>query len=176
MKDRIALGIFSTVALALALTTLACGFGGNNQTQQPDQAVAPITIGDDLTAIDLCQAIPRANIEAVLGRELSSNPQPFSDFAGQPAAGCSYDGGSDSQQAYFGYVVLLPLEAFENQPRNQETQVSGIGDAAYLTNGADARQLWVKIEGKAAFVVAFGDAPNETGAQAIARLLAAAIR
>jgi len=51
-----------------------------------------------------------------------------------------------------------------------------MGVSAYLNNGADARQLWVRVDDKVAFVVAFGDVPNEEGAKAIARLVLAAIR
>jgi len=36
--------------------------------------------------------------------------------------------------------------------------------------------LWVKVNERVAFVVAFGDKPNEAGAQAIAKLVVAAIQ
>jgi len=58
----------------------------------------------------------------------------------------------------------------------QNVAVSGIGQEAYFNNGADARQLWVKMNEQVAFVVAFGDLEKEEGAQAIAKLLAAAIK
>ena len=54
--------------------------------------------------------------------------------------------------------------------------VSGIGDQAYFNGGSDERQLWVKIDDKVAFVVTFGDVPNEEGAKAIAKLLVEAIQ
>ncbi len=54
--------------------------------------------------------------------------------------------------------------------------MGGFGDSAYFNNGADARQLWVKIDNRVAFVVAFGDVPWEDGAKAIAKLVAAAIQ
>jgi hypothetical protein len=73
-------------------------------------------------------------------------------------------------------VVLTPVSTYGEQPLYQESEVSGIGDEAYFNNGADARQLWVKIGDKVAFVVAFGDVPKEAGAKAIAQLVAAAIR
>ena len=47
---------------------------------------------------------------------------------------------------------------------------------AYFNNGADTRQLWVKMNDQVAFVVAFGDLAKEAGAQAIAKLVAAAIK
>jgi hypothetical protein len=49
-------------------------------------------------------------------------------------------------------------------------------DSACLNNGVDARQLWVKINGKVAFVVAFGDRPIEVGAKALTRLIVATIK
>ena len=58
----------------------------------------------------------------------------------------------------------------------KKVDVSGIGDSAYFNNGADARQLRVKLNNKVVFVVAFGDVPKEAGAQAIAKLLAAVIK
>lgn len=58
----------------------------------------------------------------------------------------------------------------------QNVSVQGIGESAYLNNGADVRQLWAKVNDRVALVVAFGDKPNEEGAKAIARLVAAATR
>jgi hypothetical protein len=51
-----------------------------------------------------------------------------------------------------------------------------MGISAYFNNGADARQLWVKVTDKVALVVAFGDVPNEEGSRAIAKLVLAAIK
>ena len=54
-------------------------------------------------------------------------------------------------------------------------EVTGIGSEAYFNNGGDTRQLWVKIDNRVAFVVAFGDIANEDYEKAIARLLVTAI-
>jgi hypothetical protein len=69
-----------------------------------------------------------------------------------------------------------PLEVYENQPLNQKEDVAGIGDGAYFNKGGDARQLWVKLNNKVAFVIGFGDVAKDEGAQSLARLLAAAIK
>ncbi len=53
--------------------------------------------------------------------------------------------------------------------------MNGIGERAYFNNGADARQLWVKVGDRVAFVVAFGDETNEEAATALAKRIAAAI-
>jgi hypothetical protein len=165
-------------ALLFSLSSLACGlFNSSSSYAEPTKSITPITIGSDLTAIDLCQAIPKEDIEAVMGRKLVSVPERFEYYDTGGSSGCMYDAGKDQDgEAHFGYVVLTPLSEYDNQPLYQNVDVSGIGDEAYFNNGADARQLWVKIDDKVAFVVAFGDVPNEEGAQAIAELMVAAIR
>ncbi len=161
----------------LVFTSLSCGFSGSDTTSKPAQPIPPIPVGSDLTKINVCQAIPTADIEAVMGRKLVGEPQRFDYYSTQGASGCTYDAGEDSSgTAYFAYVVLTPIGVYNDQPLYQNSSLSGIGDEAYLNNGADARQLWVRIDDKLAFVVAFGDQPNDSGAEAIARLLAAAIR
>lgn len=47
---------------------------------------------------------------------------------------------------------------------------------AAVSTGADARQLWVKVNDNLAFVVAIDDRPHEEGARTIASYLTAAIR
>jgi hypothetical protein len=163
-------------ASALLLAGLACGLP-TAIPQQPDATLTPITIGSDLTKIDVCKLIPQEDIEAVMERQLVDPPKPFGYYDTNGTSGCKYDGGIDaSGNATFGYVVLTPVSVYSEQPLYQNESVSGIGDSAYFNNGADARQLWVKIDDKVAFVVAFGDRPNEDGAKAIAKLVVAAIR
>src|SRR5436305_8696627 len=71
---------------------------------EPKVAIAPITISDDLTKIDLCRAIPKEDIEAVMGRKLVSAPKPFEFYDTQGTSGCSYDGGKDAdKEATYGY-------------------------------------------------------------------------
>jgi hypothetical protein len=138
--------------------------------------IAPITIGQDLTAIDLCRAIPTATMEAVLGRTLVKAPQRFDYYNTPGASGCAYAAQKEaSGAAHYGYVVLTPIDVYHNQPRYHTVEVSGIGERAYFNNGADTRQLWVQVNDQVAFVVAFGDVASEEGEQAIARLLVAAI-
>ena len=174
MKN-IQLGSVLPAICVLFLGTLACG-GGTTPTQ-PTALIAPITITNDLTQINLCQAIPQEDIEAVMGRKLDKAPEPFSYYDTGGSSGCQYEAKKDSDgEAHFGYVVLTPVAEYDNQPLYLNTDVSGLGDEAYFNNGADARQLWVKIDNKVAFVVAFGDVENEAGAKAIATLLLAAIR
>lgn len=169
-------GVHLTVSVAiLGFAVLACGQTANFST--PTQPVAPMTIAGDLTQIDVCAAIPQGDIEAVMGSKLAKAPERFEYYETGGTSGCWYEAKKDADgEAHFGYVVLTPVQVYEDQPLYMNVEVAGIGDAAYFNNGADARQLWVRIDEKVAFVVAFGDLPREEGAQALARLVAAAIR
>ena len=161
---------------ALLLSSLACG-GTNPEPKAPTLPIAPIAVGNDLTQIDICQAIPPEDIEAVMGLKLAKPPEQFEYFDSAGTSGCWYkaEKGADGE-AHFGYIALTPIEVNYSQPLYQDEDVFDIGTEAYFNNGAAARELWVRIEDKAAFVVAFGDVPNEEGCKAIARLLAAAIK
>src|SRR5712692_5991816 len=158
------------------IVVLACRQTTTTRSE-PKAAVAPITVSSDLTRIDLCQAIPKEDIEAVMGRKLTDAPKHFEFYDTAGTSGCSYDAGKDSSgEAHYGYVVLTPLDVYEKQPLYKNVDVSGIGDSAYFNNGGDTRQLWVKINGKVAFVIGFGDVENEDGATTLAKLVAAAIK
>jgi len=166
------------VVTILIIAALACGpLGGGGAAPSSSGTVAPITIGPDLTQIDVCAAVPQSIMEGAIGRKLVSSPEKFNFYDTAGASGCTYDAGKDSNnQAYYGYVVLTPLAEYDNQPLYQNKDISGVGDAAYFNNGADARQLWVRIDGKVAFVVAVGDVADEAKEQEVAKLVAAAIR
>jgi hypothetical protein len=143
----------------------------------PTAPITPITIGDDLTAIDLCQAIPQEDIETVMGTKLIQEPTRYEYRNADGTSGCFYKAQTDSdREQHFGYVILTPVEVYDNHQMFEEVEVSGIGDAAHFTSGADARQLWVKVDDKVAFVVAFGDVAREEGAKAIAKLMVEAIQ
>lgn len=164
----------ATVTL-LTFAALACGQAP--PAAEPKTPVAPISLGAGITTIDVCQAIPQEDIEAVMGRRLVSPPKRFEYYDAAGTRGCTYDSGKDSAGgAHFGYVVLTPVGVYNNQPLYRNVAVSGLGQSAYFNNGADARQLWVKIDDRTAFVVAFGDEPNEAGTRAIAELVLAALR
>ena len=138
--------------------------------------IAAITLGQDLTTIDLCRAIPTEDIEAVLGRKLAKAPERFDFYKTPGASGCTYEAAKEaSGEAHYGYVVLTPVAVYAQQPLYLNVDVNGIGSEAYFNNGGDTRQLWVKIDNRVAFVVAFGDIANEDYEKAIARLLVTAI-
>lgn len=163
--------------VALVIAALACGPVGGGSAPQITGTVSPMTIGPDLTQIDVCAAVPASIMEGAIGRKLTGAPTKFNFYDTPKVSGCMYDAGKDSSgQAYYGYVALAPVEDYDNQPLYQQKAVTGIGDEAYFNNGADTRQLWVRIKGKVAFVVAVGDVADESKEQAVAQLVAAAIK
>lgn len=166
--------LFFLVAIIFILSFSACAGGAPAEPQGP---IDPITITDDLTSIDLCQAIPQVDIETVMRVKLVEAPTRYTLRNTEGTSGCYYEGPTDSdRERHFGYVILTPLEVYENQTLNQKEDVAGIGDGAYFNKGGDARQLWVKLNNKVAFVIGFGDVAKDEGAQDLARLLAAAIK
>ncbi len=162
----------------LFLSVLGCSLSGTSSSvKEPTSPIAPLSLSEGLKAVDVCSAIPAADFEAVLGRRLAVAPEPFDFYGTAGASGCMFDAGKDSSgQAYYGYVVLTPPEAYSNQPLYQNQNVSGLGQAAYFNSGADVRQLWVKVNDQAAFVVGIGDSPNEQGLRAIAQLVLDAVK
>ncbi|HJS18432.1 MAG TPA: hypothetical protein VJ785_06775 [Anaerolineales bacterium] len=161
------------VMIGLIVISSACG-----SEPVPTTPIPPITIGEDLTAIDLCQAIPREDIEVFLGDKLIEDPVQYEFKSAEGTSGCFFQGPATdyTKEKHYAYIILTPVDVFDNQPLFQNKNVSGIGDAAYFNRGTDTRQLWVKIEDKVAFVVAFGDVPDEEAAKAIAKLMVEAIQ
>ncbi|HLF73654.1 MAG TPA: hypothetical protein VI524_04880 [Anaerolineales bacterium] len=161
------------LSLVIVIASPAC----TPVSAEPALPIAPISLGEDLTAIDVCEAIPQENIETVMGVKLVEAPTRYSYSGADGTSGCYYEGPTDSdRERHFGYVILTPPEMYDNQTLFQNEEVSGIGDGAYFNRGSDARQLWVKIDDKVAFVIAFGDVAKEEGAKAIARLMVEAIK
>ena len=173
MKQRTFL-LFMMVGIMI----LSPACAGSAFSSAPTAPIAPITVGDDLTSIDLCQAIPQENIEAVMKLKLVEAPTRYTLRNADGTSGCYYEGPTDHDPTvrHFAYVILTPLEVYNNQPLFQNVDVSGLGDGAYFNRGADARQLWVKLDNQVAFVIGFGDVPNDEGAKAIAKLMVAALK
>jgi hypothetical protein len=163
------------IIIGLVASLSACA--GAGASSAPTAPIDPITISEDLTSIDLCQAIPQEDIEAAMGVQLAEPPTRYTLRNAEGSSGCYYEGPTDSdRERHFGYVVLTPLEVYDNQTLFQNEDVPGIGNAAYFNQGRDARQLWVKVDDKVAFVVTFGDVAKEQGAKAIAKLMVEAIK
>jgi hypothetical protein len=162
----------------IGLTILLPACAAPEVSSEPTEPISPITIGDDLTSINLCDAIPQADIEAVMLVKLANPPSPYVYRYTEGTSGCYYEGSVDNTtpDKQFAYIVLTPLEVYDNQTLYQNEAVSGIGDQAYFNGSPNQRELWVKIDNKVAFVISFGDIPKEEGAKAIAKLLVEAIQ
>jgi len=147
-------------------------------SSEPTEPISPITIGDDLTSIDVCGAIPPEDIEAVMTVQLAKPPRHYTYRYTDGSSGCYYEGPYDNinKEKQFAYVVLTPLDAYDNQTLYQNEEVSEIGDQAYFNGRPNKRELWVKLDNKVAFVVSFGDVPKEDGAKLIAKLMVEAIQ
>ena len=168
--------LLCVVMIGIVISSAACA--APDVSSEPTESISPITIGDDLTSIDLCEAIPQEDIETVMTVKLVKAPRHYTYRYTEGTSGCYYEGPYDAtnKENQFAYVVLTPLDAYDNQTLYQNVDVSEIGDQAYFNGAPGERELWVKIDDKVAFVVAFGDVPKEKGAQAIAKLLVEAIQ
>jgi hypothetical protein len=120
--------------------------------------------------IDICEVIPQAVLEGTLGRTLTEPGQPFTDPA--LGDGCAFDFGKDNSANYFAYVTTASEQQFNNALANavNAEPVTTIGDSAFLNDGADARQLWVRV-GDKAVLVAIGDQENVPAEMIFARYL-----
>jgi hypothetical protein len=178
---------FSKIVMILAvllLAMLACNGGAALVTptvqgatpaaQGATQANNPVTI--DLSTIDVCKAISVDDITSVLGRKLVSDPKPIHLNDNGKDSGCEYSAGKDAAgNAYFVYLVIAPITDYQDTRKTGSavTPISGLGDEAFTTNGADALQLWVLVKDKGAVVAAIGDQPNLTGEEKLVPLLLA---
>lgn len=169
---------FFSLAIMAGIVVAASACAAPEVSSEPTEPISPITIGDDLTVIDLCAAIPPTDIETVMNVKLTESPRLYSYPYTEGTSGCYFEGPWDnvSRVNNFAYVVLTPLEVYDSQTLYQNEEVSGIGDEAYFNGAPDERELWVKLENKAAFVVYFGDVPREAGAKALAKLMVDAIQ
>jgi hypothetical protein len=66
MKQKTFLLLVVVIGLVASLSVCA----GAGASSAPTAPMDPITISDDLTSIDLCQAIPQEVIEAAMGMQL----------------------------------------------------------------------------------------------------------
>jgi hypothetical protein len=174
MNSKIFLSLVGMIGIVISLAACAVP----DVSPDPTVPISRITIGDDLTTIDLCKAIPQEDIETVMKVKLVTDPTRYTYRHTDGTSGCYYEGPYDStnREYQWGYVVLTPLDAYDNQTLFQNKEVSGIGDAAYFNGDPNKRQLWVKIDDKVAFVIAFGDVAKEKGSKALAQLMVEAIK
>jgi hypothetical protein len=136
----------------------------------------PLTVGDDLSATDLCAAVPTAAVEDAMGKKAVAAPTRTRWANSAATSGCAWDAGKSGAEARFAYLILVPASEVDAQPKVMPADVAGLGKAAFFTNGADARQLWVKATDKTGFVVALGDVPREDGCKKLAQMFVSALK
>ena len=146
-------------------------------TGTPAKLITPKPGNFDLKSFDACGAVAIPVVERILGRSLAGKPERFSFNNKNTDAGCTFEAGKDGEKnAYFAYVVAAPVEDYAANRSSKAEFIQGLGDEAFFVNGADARQLWVLIDRKAAVMAAVGDRPNENGARELAAELIKAIK
>lgn len=120
--------------------------------------------------IDICEAVPAEVWEMVMARPMVGEPTPFEDPS--LGEGCAFDFGKDNAAAYFSYVTFATEKQFNDALASavQAEPVTTLGDSAFLNNGPDARQLWVRSADKAV-MVAIGDQENVEGMMMVAPFL-----
>ena len=67
--------LLPVLMIGLVISLSACAVP--DVSSEPTEPISPITIGDDLTAIDLCEAIPQDNIETVMKVKLVAAPKHY---------------------------------------------------------------------------------------------------
>lgn len=141
----------------------------SNVANAPPAATDPNVANSGVDDIDLCEILPAKAIETAMNVKLVSAPERFSFSNDGKKSGCTYDGGKDKNgDAVFAYTAIVSPQEFNSNRKGKTDAVTGLGEDAYLVNGADARQLWVLIGNGKAAVIAIGDRPNEPALRAIA--------
>lgn len=161
-------------------TTLEVSPTESSLTQEPSSSLPdqpgllPVVDLNGDGKIDVCEAVPAAVWESVMGRPMTGDPTPFEDPS--LGTGCAFDFGKDSKAAYFSYVTFASDKQFNDAVASavNAEPVTTIGDSAFLNNGPDARQLWVR-SGDQAVMVAIGDAENVGGMMVVAPYLLQAL-
>ena len=143
----------------LALAMVSCGQKKNNGQNFPGI--------EQITFEGICGCVTKAEIEEALESKLSEIPNEINEeYLG--GRGCSYMGYEFDGEVHFGYIVFPSAEEFNNV-RSAE-KVDDLGDEAYVLNGPDAQQLWVRMDDY--FVmIAIGDAPRPQQSAKLAKVV-----
>lgn len=142
---------------ALTVAVLSCGQRKDNQQDFP---------GIEQTTFEgTCGCVTKAEIEEALESKLSELPKEINEeYLG--GRGCSFLGYEFEGEVHFGYIVFPSAEEFEKV--RSAKKVDDVGDEAFVLNGPDAQQLWVK-EGDYHVMVAIGDSARPKQSAKLAR-------
>lgn len=119
------------ILILFSIGMVSCSQRKNDASGPPADAWQPAFSG-------YCGYVTTAELEEALGATLTESPEEITDdYRG--GFGCSFVGANDSRGANFGYIIFPSAEAFDNL--HDYVPFSGVGDEAYLLNGADAQRL-----------------------------------
>jgi len=148
------------ILILFGIGMVSCSQRKNDASGPPADAWQPAFSG-------YCGYVTTAELEEALGATLTESPEEITDdYRG--GFGCSFVGANDSRGANFGYIIFPSAEAFDNL--HDYVPFSGVGDEAYLLNGADAQQLWAREDDRYV-MVAIGDVPRTEKSAKLARLI-----
>jgi hypothetical protein len=148
------------ILILFVVGIVSCSQGRKEAALPPADSAQPAFSG-------YCGYVTAAELEEALGTVLTESPKEITeDYLG--GFGCSFVGANDSKGANFGYIIFPSDQAFDNL--HDYDPFSGVGDEAYLLNGADAQQLWAR-EGDRYVMVALGEVPRTEKSAKLARLI-----
>lgn len=140
----------------LAFTVISCG-----QKKDGNQNFPGI---EQETFDGICGCVTKAEIEEALESKLSEIPKEVEEeYLG--GRGCSFLGYEFDSEVHFGYIVFPSAEEYD-KVRSAE-KVNNVGEEAYVLNGPDAQQLWVR-DGDYYVMIAIGDAPRPNQSKKLA--------
>lgn len=160
------------VVLLLVWSVAACGNAGTPApTQSPAKPIAkaepssvePASAGLDLSNVDVCQLIPAAEVEAIVGPLRKDSAKPTLSLDRE--RGCKY---IEDKHGQFFEVELYPLDQWNLAKRalKDAQPVAGVGDGAYLGTYSDCKWLKVLVKDRVVIGVRVGD-EDQTSALAL---------
>ncbi len=166
--------IFSRLILVLSLALIVAACGGAATTSTPTQPVAtpdsnskPVSVetastGIDLSQVDVCELLPVAEVEAVIGSVRKNSTKPTISFDRE--RGCKY---IEAKHGQFYEVTLYPLDhwGLVKVTLKDAQPVADVGDGAYVGTYSDSIWLQVLVKDRAVVGVRAGD---ESQASALA--------
>lgn len=177
--------IITAVALVLAMTSCSSQDNGTSPPSQstpesapatealPEAATdAPIEVattasadilseaqGVDLSAVNVCELLPVAEIEAVIGKLRDTSPEETISIDREK--GCNY---LDDANGHFYEITYYPLDhwGLVKYTLNEAKPAEGIGDGAYWGTYSDAIMLEVLAKDRAVIGVRVSDENQDT--------------
>ncbi|CAG0932278.1 hypothetical protein TFLX_02516 [Thermoflexales bacterium] len=157
------------IVLVLTLSVAACGNAPTSSspaqlTTKPNNNSQPVsaeatTAGIDLSQVDVCELLPVAEVEAVIGAVRQGSTKPTRSLDRE--RGCHY---VDAKHVRFYEVELYPLDQWNLAKRTlKDAQpVADVGDGAYLGTYSDCKWLKVLVKDRVVIGVRVGDEKQAT--------------